>query len=106
MRLLVGELDAALASSYGIFSGKANKIAVLCFSRERARWVADERWHPQQQGRFLSDGSYELKVPYANPRELLMDVLRYGGDAQVMAPVALREQMRTTLALAMSNYVN
>jgi hypothetical protein len=32
---------------------------------------ADEQWHPQQAGRFLEDGRYELKVPYSDPRELI-----------------------------------
>ena len=47
------------ASAYGIFADTANKTAVLHFSPERARWVADERWHPEQSGQFLTDGPYE-----------------------------------------------
>ena len=58
------ELDAHYASSYGIFGGRADKVAVLLFTRERARWVADEVWHPEQQGKWLEDGSYELRIPY------------------------------------------
>ena len=54
------ELDDHYATAYGIFGGKADKVAVLRFTPERARWVADEQWHPQQQGRWLEDGSYEL----------------------------------------------
>lgn len=46
------QLDAHYASAYGIFAGKANKTAVPRFSKERARWVADERWHPQQAGQY------------------------------------------------------
>ncbi len=34
------ELDEHFASAYGIFAGKANKVATLRFSSERARWVA------------------------------------------------------------------
>jgi hypothetical protein len=37
----------------------------LHFSSERSRWVSTEKWHPQQEGRFLEGGRYELKVPYA-----------------------------------------
>src|SRR5690606_17459786 len=70
------ELDEHFASSYGIFGGKADKVAVLRFSPERARWVADEIWHPQQKGRWLADGSYELSIPYRDSRELVMDVMR------------------------------
>jgi len=98
------ELDAHLAGSYGIFSGAPKAWATIRFSPKAARWVADEHWHSQQQGRHLADGSYELKVPYSVPRELLMDVLHYGADAEIIEPKSLREQLRSHLQLAISNY--
>lgn len=98
------ELDAHLSSSYGIFSGQPKATAVVRFSEHAARWVADEHWHSQQQGQWLSDGRYELKVPYSNSRELLMDVLKYGPDAEVISPVSLREEMKIMLQLAVGNY--
>ncbi len=98
------ELDAHLAGSYGIFSGAPKGWATILFSAKAARWVADEHWHSQQQGRFLPDGRYELKLPYSASRELLMDVLHYGSDAEIVEPPALREQARALLSLAMSNY--
>ena len=98
------ELDEHLAASYGIFSGAPKGWATIVFTAKAARWVADERWHSQQQGRFLPDGRYELKVPYSNSRELLMDVLHYGSDAEIVEPPALREQARALLSLAISNY--
>jgi predicted DNA-binding transcriptional regulator YafY len=98
------ELDEHLASSYGIFSGPPKGWATIVFSAKAARWVADERWHSQQQGRFLPDGRYELKVPYSGTRELLMDVLNYGSDAEIVEPPVLREQVRALLQLAMSHY--
>lgn len=97
-------LNAHLAGSYGIFSGSPKGWALIRFSAKAARWVADEHWHSQQQGRFLADGSYELKLPYSVPRELLMDVLHYGADAEIIEPKALREQLRAHLQLALSNY--
>ncbi len=57
----VAELDAHLASSYGIFSGQPKAWATIRFSSHAARWVADEHWHSQQQGTWLPDGRYELK---------------------------------------------
>ena len=98
------ELNRQLASSYGIFSGPAKNWATIVFNARAARWVADERWHSKQEGRFLPDGRYELKLPYGHSRELLMDVLRYGADAEVVAPVSLREQAHTLLQLALSAY--
>ena len=98
------ELNAHLAGSYGIFSGAPKGWATILFSAKAARWVADEHWHSQQQGRFLADGRYELKVPYSVPRELLMDVLHYGADAEIVEPKVLREQARAHLQLALGNY--
>ena len=98
------ELDRHLASSYGIFSGQPKNWATIVFSAKAARWVADEHWHSQQQGRWLSDGRYELKLPYSAGRELLMDVMHYGSDAEILEPPALREQARALLSLALSNY--
>jgi predicted DNA-binding transcriptional regulator YafY len=98
------ELDQHLASSYGIFSGAPKGTATIVFSAKAARWVADEHWHSKQEGRFLPDGRYELRVPYSNAKELLMDVLRYGADAQITEPAPLRAQARTMLQLALSAY--
>ena len=98
------ELDLHLASSYGIFSGAPKGVATIVFSAKAARWVADEHWHSKQEGRFLPDGRYQLKLPYSNAKELLMDVLRYGADAQIMEPESLRMQAQTILQLALSAY--
>jgi proteasome accessory factor C len=97
-------LEEHYASAYGIFAGKANKTAVLRFTAERARWVADERWHPQQVGQFLTDGRYELRFPYRDPRELVMDILRHGPDVEVVGPEALREEVKAALAAALAQY--
>ena len=98
------ELDQHLASSYGIFSGTPKGWATILFSAKAARWVADEHCHSQQQGRYLPDGRYELKVPYSAGRELLMDVMHYGSDAEIVEPASLREQARSLLGWALSNY--
>ncbi|MGY0504823.1 helix-turn-helix transcriptional regulator [Luteimonas sp. e5] len=98
------ELNEHLAAGYGIFSGTPKGWATIVFSAKAARWVAEERWHSKQEGRFLPDGRYELKLPYSAGRELLMDVLHYGADAEIVAPESLRAQARTLLDLARSNY--
>jgi len=98
------DLNQHLASSYGIFSGEPKGWATILFSPKAARWVADEQWHSKQQGRLLPDGRYELKVPYSVSRELLMDILHYGADAEIIEPSVLREQAKSLLELALSNY--
>ena len=97
-------LDAALAAGYGIFSGPAEATAILRFSARAARWVADEQWHPDQQGSFLPDGRYELRVPYAAAEELLRDVLAYGPEAEVIGPRSLRDAIAERLVAAVRLY--
>jgi predicted DNA-binding transcriptional regulator YafY len=78
-------------SGYGVFAGERIEWAKLRFTAERARWVAQEQWHPAQRGQFDGSGSYVLEVPFADPRELLMDILKFGADVEVLAPAALRK---------------
>ena len=98
------QLDAHYASAYGIFAGEPVHTAVLRFTPERARWVSDEHWHPEQQGSFLDDGSYELRIPYSDPRELVMDIMKYGPDVELIGPDELRQEVKTRLLAAMTNY--
>lgn len=82
-------LDTVLGPGYGIFAGTDLQWARLRFSPERARWVATEHWHTAQRGSFDSDGHYVLEVPYADHRELLMDVLKHGRHCEVLGPAGL-----------------
>lgn len=82
-----------LDGGYGIFAGTPRDWAELHFGPQRAAWVKHEIWHRLQQGELHADGSYTLRVPYADERELLGDILRFGADVQVMAPASLRQQV-------------
>ena len=86
-------LDAELGAGYGIFAGPATEIARLRFSPKRARWVANERWHPEQRGETREDGGFILEVPYSDDRELVMDIMKYGPDVEVLEPASLRERV-------------
>jgi len=97
-------LDEVLGSGYGIFSGDKIAWATLRFTPERARWVAAERWHPNQEGILRKDGSYELKVPYSDDRELIMDIMKYGGDCTVVSPQALVKRVASELERGLKCY--
>lgn len=100
------DLDARFASAYGIFAGPAAHTAVLRFTPERARWIAQEQWHPDQQGAWLADGQYELRIPYSDSRELVMDILKYGPDVEVAGPESLRVEVKARLARAVGVYAD
>lgn len=97
-------LDAVFGGSYGIYSGQPEHRAVLRFTAAAARWVAEEEWHPMQLGRLEADGCYVLEVPYAEPTELMMDILRHGQHVEVLEPADLRAAVAETLRLAVGNY--
>lgn len=98
------QLDEVLGSGYGIFSGRSVQWATLLFSPQVARWVSNEQWHPKQESRLLGDGSYELKIPYSNDTELLMDILKYGSGVKVVAPEALVERTRLEISKMQLSY--
>jgi len=88
-------------AGYGIYAGDRPTWATLVFSSQAAQWVSREEWHPRQTTRWLDDGNFELKLPYVNETELVMDVLRHGGQVRVIAPPSLfatvNEQHRAAL---------
>jgi len=89
--------DEFFSSAYGIFTGKADKTAVIHFSGIAAREVSSEQWHPKQKGEWISETTFRLSVPYNNPRELIMDILKWGELAEVIAPDELRISIVTII---------
>ena len=87
----VKDLETDLDAGYGIYGGGGAKVkwATLLFNAEAAQWVANEEWHAQQKARWLADGRYELQVPYSDPTELTMDILRHGDTVEVVGDKAL-----------------
>ncbi len=98
------ELDAELGVGYGIFAGRKVQQARLRFSAERSKWVAAERWHPDQHGRFDAQGRWVLDLPYSDPRELVMDVLRHVPEVEVMWPEELAGEVERRLRAALAAF--
>jgi len=84
-------IDARHNASFGIFTGEPTQSGHLRFSPQAARWAAEETWHPRQKGEWNADGFYHLHVPYSDSTELVMEVLRYGPEVEVLEPNSLRQ---------------
>lgn len=97
-------VEAMVGKDFGLFSGGNRKWAKLRFSALQARWVEAEVWHPDQKVSHLDDGSLVLEVPYSDQRELLLDVLKFGAEVEVIAPLDLREEVRSRLRRALAQY--
>ncbi len=102
--MLKAELDDYLSSGYGIFAGRRVEWAMLNFTPRAARWVSAQEWHPNQRVRVEKDGSYVLEIPYADDRELVMEILKFGADVEVLAPAELRKRVAASLDRAVQRY--
>ena len=98
------ELARHFNGAYGIFSGPAEHTARIRFTPEMSRWVAEEQWHPDQEGDFDEEGAWVLSLPFSSPRELVMDILRYGPEAEVLEPDFLRDAVRQAAADTATRY--
>ena len=102
----LAEVQAKMDAGYGIYAGGRRRWAVLAFDARAAPWASREEWHPEQKGRWLADGRFELRLPYVDDTELVMDVLRQGEQVRVLAPRALVDAVRARLAAAVALYAD
>jgi predicted DNA-binding transcriptional regulator YafY len=66
--------------------------------------VSNEEWHPDQVGEFDAEGRYVLKIPYADPTELIMDIIRQGRHVEVLEPPELLLEICNEAELILKNY--
>ena len=97
-------VEAEMDAGYGIYAGGVQQWALLRFNTQASQWASREEWHPEQQGRWLPDGRFEMRLPYVDNTELLMDVLRQGDEVQVLEPPALVEAVLARLRAAAAVY--
>lgn len=98
------QVESEMDAGYGIYAGGRRRWATLVFDAQAAAWVGRELWHAEQQSRWLPDGRYELRVPYAEETEIVMDILRHGEQVQVLAPDSLVRAVAQRLAAAAALY--
>ncbi|MBT9490858.1 MAG: WYL domain-containing protein [Paucibacter sp.] len=98
------QVQAEMDGGFGIFAGEKRQWATLVFQEKAAQWVSREEWHPEQQGVWLSDGSYELKLPFVHETEIVMDILRHGNQVKAIAPASLVAEVAKALSEAAAQY--
>lgn len=106
MEMPPADLKQALDRGYGIFNGGPLEHAVLEFTPESARWVKDQRWHPDQHNQALADGRLRVTVPYQNATELVVDILSWGENVKVISPQKLQEMVYDRLRQAADQYMS
>lgn len=97
-------IDEFVGHDFGIYSGGDRQWAKLKITPTQARWVQTEVWHPEQKSTVLEDGSYVVEIPFSNPKELMLEILRLGPDVLVLEPPSLRQAVKERLTAAASQY--
>ena len=98
------QVEADMDGGYGIYAGAKRHWAKLIVQPQAAQWISREEWHPDQVGKWLADGRYELKVPYSSDTEIIMDILRHGDHVLVILPEVLRKAVAARLTSAVQQY--
>jgi len=83
--------------SFGIYKNEdADDLTdvTIRFNPKRALWAKGRIWHKQQKEKELPDGSLEVTFPVAHFAEVMMEVLKYGGDVEVIEPAELRNMVK------------
>lgn len=95
--------DDYLTGVFGIFKGKARFIATIRLTGMAAERVRQQHWHPKQSIKEEEHGIL-LSLPVADDRELIMKILQFGDEAEVIAPQALREKIKIAINAMAERY--
>lgn len=98
------QVEAAMDAGYGIYAGAQRQWARIVVTPTAAQWISREQWHPDQRGRWLDDGRYELEVPFSDETEIAMDILRQGDRVEVLGPDSLVAEVQRRLEAAARQY--
>jgi predicted DNA-binding transcriptional regulator YafY len=86
-------LEKRLRDSFGVHSGKGRFEVVIRFNARAADYIREKKWHESQQLRELKGGGVELKLKLSSLAEIGRWVLSWGGDAKVLKPRELAEDV-------------
>lgn len=85
-----------LDRSFGIFKGPPRYTAEILFTGTAAELVKNQTWHKNQKVTENKTGII-LQVPVHDDREIMMKILQYGSQAEVISPLPLRERLSDEL---------
>jgi predicted DNA-binding transcriptional regulator YafY len=84
------DLAEMIESSFGVFQGDPNLVKIH-FSEVVAGYVEEKIWHHSQATERQADGSLIFTAKVAGLDEIKLWVLRWGAEAEVLQPAALRQ---------------
>lgn len=101
---VMNQEDNTLTGVFGIFKGETKYSVTIHFKGHAARTVKHQHWHPAQIIEETGSGIL-FTLPVADDREIMMKILQFGAQAEIIAPQHLREKLAAELR-NMSNLYN
>jgi predicted DNA-binding transcriptional regulator YafY len=98
------QVNEIIGRDFGLYAGQARQWAKLLFTAKQTPWVKSQTWHAEQTLELKADGSCLLTVPYSDTRELILEILRFGPEVRVVAPLALQKEVAQRLRDAAAQY--
>ena len=96
----VGELSAA----WDVIADQPIEEVVVRFSAAVAKRVSETRWHPSQKLEPQRDGSVIWRGRVAGIQEIRVWILGWGGEAEVLEPATLRDEVAAQLRAGAERY--
>jgi predicted DNA-binding transcriptional regulator YafY len=96
-------LEKYFESSWDVYSGEPVEISLLLFGKAAAI-VSDGKRHASQRVVKRKDGSVEYTVRVAGTEEILRWIIGFGGEARVISPPELADQVCRMAAEILKNY--
>ena len=73
-------------------------------TKDQARYIKEKKWSKTQKIEDQDDGSIIFSMETSGGWDVVRWVLKYGGEAKILEPKELKEEIITELRAAQSNY--
>lgn len=97
------DAEAFLSSAFSLFFGEQETFKIK-FPKDQARYISERIWAVDQKIETLKDGSIILTMVTSGGYDIKRWVLSYGGDAELLEPQWLREEIIEEMQLSLKQY--
>jgi predicted DNA-binding transcriptional regulator YafY len=97
------DAEAFMRKSFGVFQGEPVSVEIL-FTARVAGYVSEKIWHPSQELDPRPDGTLIFRAQVAGLDEIKHWLLRWGANATVLTPMALRKAMAAEAEKMLDRY--
>lgn len=92
-----------LSSAFGLYFGEPETFRIR-FAQGQARYIAERQWAANQQIDEQADGTIILTMQTSGSYDIKKWVLSYGGDAELLEPAWMREEIIEELQRGLGAY--